>query len=220
MEQSRLQLPSRGVIIFDFDGPIVDSFEGAFALSKRISPALTIDLFRERFQHNIHLVPEHLQLPKDESIDFDLEYTKYMATLNLASHKYDALVTLSRYFEFDIVSGSHTDTITEFLNRNKVAHLFRDVLGHDFGKSKVERFNYLFERHQVPASQVNFITDTTGDIMEAKRVSMGTIIAVHDGFHDKQLLLSASPTHCVPSLAHVPDILIPKGTHDVSLLKL
>lgn len=209
------------VIIFDFDGPIADSFEGAFALSQRISPALTEALYRERFQHNIHLVPAHLQLPKDESIDFDSEYNKYMATLALASHKYDALITLSQYYEFDVVSGSHTDTILEFLHRNQVAHLFRDVLGYDFGKSKVERFNYLFERHQVPAAQVNFITDTTGDIMEAKKVSMGTIIAVHDGFHDEQLLLSASPTHCVPSLAHVPGLLIPKSAaSDVALIQL
>lgn len=200
----------REMIIFDFDGPIADSFEGAFAVAQKISPALTIEMYRERFQHNIHLVPTHLELPKDESINFDVEYHAYMRTLKLAAHKHHALISLSHYYDFHIVSGSHTDTIAEFLTRNRVAHLFKDVLGYDFGKSKIDRFQYLFDRYQSDPQQVHFITDTTGDIEEARKVSIGTIIAVLDGFHDETLLKSAQPHFCVTSLAEIPHLLIKK----------
>lgn len=196
------------MMIFDFDGPIADSFEGAFAVAQRISPALTVELYRERFQHNIHLVPGHLDLPKDETIDFDTEYHAYMATLRLDPNKHHALITLSQQYEFHIVSGSHTDTIADFLRRNRIIHLFTDVLGYDFGKSKVDRFEYLLHKHATHPRDVCFITDTTGDIAEARKVALGTIIAVLDGFHDESLLVSAQPTYCVDSLAQVPKLLM------------
>lgn len=197
------------MLILDFDGPVVTSYEGAFKVTQMVWPHTTPQNFRERFMHNIHLVPEHLTVgPKNESVNFDFEYNKYIMEMDLCPSRHSALVRLAAHYHFHVVSGTHSDTLNAFFEKHQVKHLFDDVLGHDFSKSKVERFEYLFEKHKVAPEHASFVTDTAGDIFEAKRVAMGTIVAVLDGFHEEERLIQAGPHYYIPSLSHLPDLLL------------
>ncbi len=196
------------MIIFDFDGPIVDSYEGAFAVTQMVYPDITHENFIERFRHNIHMTPEHLTLHrKNEHVDFDEEYLKYITGLTLCPSKRLALFELSTAYDFHIVSGSHSNTLNAFLTQHRIDHLFTDVLGHDFAKGKSERFLRLLDKHQVAPKDAVFVTDTTGDIEEARNVSLGTIIAVLDGFHSHEWLREAQPHHCISSIIELPELL-------------
>jgi len=42
------------IVLFDFDGVLVDSYDYSYRISKELSPKLTEDIFRELFEGNIY----------------------------------------------------------------------------------------------------------------------------------------------------------------------
>ena len=65
-----------GIVFFDFDGVIVDSFAAAFAVNKLVHPLITEEVYRKRFEGNINESPEEESLKKtrNDHVDFFAEY--------------------------------------------------------------------------------------------------------------------------------------------------
>lgn len=90
-----------------------------------------------------------------------------------------------------IISSNTEKAITKFLNYHKLEY-FDEILGVNFHKSKVEKFKYLFGKHNLKPEEVVFVTDTLRDILEGHKVKVKTI-AVDFGFHERERLEKGNP---------------------------
>ena len=65
----------------------------------------------------------------------------------------------------------------------------------------------LFEKYKFDPKDLIFITDTIGDIKEAREVGIENIIAVADGYQDRELLETASPTYLLDSIVDLETVI-------------
>lgn len=183
------------VLIFDFDGVISDSFHIAFELSKIQYPTITEDRFRARFDGNIFESKIEDELVND--IDFFEEFGKRFLKLNIKNSIKDSIIKLSKYHKMFIISSSPNFIIQEYLKRNEILECFLEILGSDIHASKVKKFNLVFQKYNIQPDQVVFLTDTSGDIYEAKKVSIKYIIGILGGYHTLEDLKKANPDNIV-----------------------
>lgn len=162
------------VLIFDFEGVVSDPFHIAFELSKIQYPTITEDRFRPRFDGNIFESKIEDELVND--IDFFKEFGKRFLKLNIKNNIKDSIIKLSKYHKMFIISSSSNFIIQEYLKRN-------EILESDIHASKVKKFNLVFQKYNTQPDQVVFLTDTSGDIYEAKKVSIKYIIGILSGYH-------------------------------------
>lgn len=118
------------------------------------------------------------------------------------------LENLSKKYLLHIVSSVTTQLIKDFLGFNGIINCFKEIFGRDIEISKVKKFQMLFETYNLDTKDVIFITDTVGDIEEAKEMCIENIIAVTDGFHKKERLQKANPKYVINSIINLEEILI------------
>ena len=92
--------------------------------------------------------------------------------------------------------------INEYFENNGIIHIFDRVLGVETHKSKVEKFKILMIEHGVTDENAIFVTDTLGDIFEAKKVGIRTI-AVDFGFHERERLEKGKPLKIISDFRHL-----------------
>ncbi len=187
-------------ILFDFDGVIVDSFQPAFEIQKRICPHLTEDVYRRRFEGNINDWEEPINVHTEEcrhDIDFFMEYIPRMKNeVQIVPGMKDAVIELEKNYTMVVISSTITSPIQEFLEEHKVANHFAQIMGNDVHTSKVEKIKMVFEKYGVGPEDCIFITDTLGDMREAEKMGVGTI-GVTWGFHTPETLLRGKPFRLV-----------------------
>lgn len=191
-------------ILFDFDGVIADSLPIAFETAKMNHPTLTIESYKDKFKGNISKAV-YAEPKINPLFDFQGEFSKKMQTLVLSPAKKMVLQNLSERFNFHVISSTNSQTIKDFCEVNGILHYFGDILGVDVEPSKVKKFQMLFEKYNLDPKELIFVTDTIGDIKEAREVGIENIIAVADGYQDRELLESAHPTHLLDSIVDLED---------------
>ncbi len=169
------------VVIFDFDGVIVDSLMAAYNTWKEAGATISVDEYRDRFNGNIN----HAYAPAD--IDFHEAYKHKVRKLKVFPGISDAVRKLEADYHLVIVSSTLNDFINQVLTNNNLDNHFEDILGNDVSTSKVEKFKMVFDKYGVEAKDCVIITDTLGDMKEAAEVNMPSI-GVTWGFQKKEAL--------------------------------
>ena len=201
------------LILFDFDGVIVDSFDSVYKInkkaaefvSKKISKKDYINFFKGKFHKNLH---NHLQLNKDENKKFlqqkynvfEGEYLKS----GLFSFAPDMIEKLSKEASMAIISSAPSETIQKLLEINNLTKKFYNIFGMN-KKGKVENIKKCMIDTSVDAKNTFFITDTIGDVRDAKKVGVKTI-AVTWGFHNEDMLRDSNPDYIVHNYNEILDI--------------
>jgi phosphoglycolate phosphatase len=178
------------IFLFDFDGPIIDTTDICFGISCKNKPDLTRAEYKEAFMGNIHSSKLHLdhQIVK---YDFHTEYYKALPEMKAVEGVREVLAGLvADGAILSIVSSSETKAIVDWLTMNGMREYFDQILGRDVETSKVKKFLMLAEHYQTEPKDMTFVTDTVGDVREARELGMPTV-AVTWGYHDKELLQSA-----------------------------
>jgi len=193
------------LVIFDFDGVIENTLELALTLVGEQMPGLTLEEFQSWFDTNFY------QAVKEKGIPFDgsVYYPKYETALRervLDPEIKKDLETLHEHASLAIVSSSHDDALKEYVERNGVAHLFDEVWGAATHKSKVEKLKGLMKAHHVLPEETVFVTDTLGDIREAREAGIESV-AVTWGFHPKERLLKGNPQSVVETPKELLEVL-------------
>ncbi len=195
------------VVIFDFDGVIVDSFDAALKVAQMQRPALTAQSYKEKFKGNIGKAT-YAEVLESPHIDFQTEYKKELLRLQIDEKKKKVLRLLSLEFDLHIISSTNSQSIKDFCEMQGVSECFADILGFDIEPSKVNKFRMIFDTYNLLPNDVAFVTDTVGDIEEARKANVGTIIAVTDGFHSREELERAHPTHVIDSMVDLRALLL------------
>ena len=190
-------------LIFDFDGVLIDSFPLWIKILNSIGYTVNPEQWKAHHDGNVFETPA-VAFTEESRKMFREQYYENVTDYPLIFTKND-LEKLSQQFTLFIISSNREYSIEKFLNFHEI-HLFEEVLGGDFHKSKVEKFKYLFEKYHFSAEDCYFITDTLGDILEGHQAWVSTI-AVDFWFHEKERLQKGKPYAMISSFWELEKIL-------------
>ena len=191
------------IIFFDFDGVIADSFKIAFDINKLSRPSLTIERYRAAFNENIN--EAQLEDKVVRKIDFVREYSKGFTSLDITPEIKNFIQKLAQEFQLFIISSTVGDTIHEYLSRHDILNCFTDILGNEIETSKIRKFQMLSQKYSIDLTNVIFLTDTTGDINEAKKAGIKQIVGILGGYQNEATLKKARPTRIVKNFSQFYD---------------
>jgi phosphoglycolate phosphatase len=106
------------------------------------------------------------------------------------------LMELKKDNTLAVISSNVSRVIKDTLSRHGFDGCFRDVLGADFGYSKIDKILHAMNSFQVEKDKTYYIGDTTGDIKEARLAGVKTV-AVTWGWHSKEKLETVMPDYLI-----------------------
>ncbi len=198
------------LFLFDFDGVIVDSFQAAFHTARHFYSGLEEETYRGWFEGSIYKRPDTQGWTKEQHELFHDEYFR-LYTEKFRGRKpiegvSEILYTLAPHSIISIVSSGSEPMIREFLSTYRLDSSVSDVLGVESGRDKTEKNNTLLRMYNTPSSEAVFVTDTLGDIEEARASGIESI-AVTWGFHERARLEKGNPRAIVDTPAQLKTLL-------------
>ena len=194
-------------MLFDFDGVLVDSFAATFRTYKEFYPKISEEEFGDFFLGNIYDTMRKYEQKNSVSLDVEKFRKKYSSRLlhQLPVLKMKDLIRkITPRFLLIIISSTTSRAIKKYLEKHGMDHYFAKIYGGDVHKSKTAKIQMVFKTYRAKPDKCVFITDTLGDIREAKKCQVKAI-AVAWGFHDKKVLLRGDPHAVVERPEDLPD---------------
>jgi len=180
------------LVIFDFDGVLVDTIGIGFSINQEIHPDLSMEEYKSFFEGNIYGAIRKDGTPKKHHPDFFNLYDSRSREIIVPEILKFVVKELSILYTLVIVSSTHSESIKKILDREKITDYFAEIQGADVERNKVIKINSILEKYNILPKNVVFITDTIGDIREAKECEVKSI-AVTWGFHDRKTLEKGNP---------------------------
>ena len=194
------------LIIFDYDGVIVDSLDtnlkiAARACQKIGCPVRPSQAEIERLE-NIAFddlgrqigVPEN-KIPKFTEMVFDLLAQNAISPPIFPGIK-EVIQKLKRKSYIAIITTNLKTAVNQVLESGGLYHDIDLVMGAEQNGSKSEKICQAMASFNVRSSLTYMIGDAVSDIREAHKAGVNSI-AVNWGYHPKEKLLQASPGHIV-----------------------
>lgn len=180
------------VILFDFDGVIVDTFSFCYRIMNS-RDAISEDFYRAKFEGNINdALKKPEQNPRAKPFDFYGQYNPELMACQPNEEVVKVIKELARNHTLIIISSTISSSIEQFLEVHGLADAFKEILGNDVEKSKVKKINDVLQRYGIKPTETVFITDTLGDIKEAHVCGVKSI-AVTWGYHPSTTLEKGHP---------------------------
>lgn len=183
-------------IIFDFDGVLADTYAFSKNCTKKAGHDVSDEIFKAHHDGNVFEKPA-IPFTEESGNKFNEYYYDGIQDVEPFFSK-EVLESLSDSYTLYIISSNQEKSINKFLNHYHL-DMFKEILGENFHRSKVEKFTYLFEKYNLTPDECIFISDTIGDVKESNKVNVRTI-ALDFGFHDRSRLESFPPFKIVSSV--------------------
>lgn len=192
-------------LIFDFDGVIADTRDLLFDLFKDHAPDMSDEEFDAHFDGNVYEAPT-IRFTHQAATRLHAAYCERLHRDHLAAAR-PSLRRLSAKHRMFIVSSGDERGITRVLQEANLRSYFTAVLGHNTHRSKVTKLHMIAKDFGVDLSQAIFITDTLGDVHEAR--TTGTcVIAETFGFHTRVRLERGAPHAIVDSWVEIEEAIV------------
>lgn len=183
------------VVVFDFDGVIVDSNNFGIDQFKKVYPTVTFDDYKELLCGNFRDRVDALMLKKIPETEEETKSRRMQAAidkLNLCPMFPGMIEFIEEIYNMGYKIAMNTSAAdincVPLLEKCGIYNFF-DYMGTvEIDRSKVKKFNLIKEKYGVSGEEMIFVTDTLGDILEAKEAGVPTI-AVMWGIHDRQYFL-------------------------------
>ncbi|OHA05103.1 MAG: hypothetical protein A2934_05065 [Candidatus Sungbacteria bacterium RIFCSPLOWO2_01_FULL_47_10] len=189
------------ILLFDFDGVIVNTFDISYRITKTIVPNLPDeDGFRGWFDGNI-LYNEDIKLNNakiDENTPFFKTYIPLLMELEPAKGMIEAIKELHTNHRMVVISSSISSPIKNYLIKHDLSRHFDKIYGGDIHKSKRVKVRMVFEEFNAGPEDCIFITDTLGDMREARKAGIKSV-GVTWGFQKIEALQKGDPIAIVNS---------------------
>lgn len=194
-------MDTKHTVLFDFDGVIADSFAAAFGTAKARCAHRTEEGYKKLFEGNIY---ENDRLREDgdhSACDHDLDWWNTFATIfaekgGLFTGMDTVVRKLSADYRLVIVSSSVHHVIAKFLDEHALTDCFEGIYDAELHTSKSEKIGMIFEKYGIGPNDCVMISDSKGDILEAREKGVETI-GVTWGFNSKEVLVSGEPWRIV-----------------------
>lgn len=199
------------IILFDFDGVIADSFAAAFGTAQKHCMHQTEETYRELFEGNIYrsyddMIGAEADHSKcNHAIDWWATFSSLFDDNKGLFEEMDVIVKkLAAEYRLVIISSSVHAVIEPFLQTHGLANCFADIYDADTHRSKSEKIGMVFEKYGIGPNDCVMITDSKGDILEAREKEVNAI-AVTWGFNSYDVLLSGDPWRIVRLPSELPN---------------
>lgn len=174
-------MANRKLVIWDFDGPIVDSRALALELTQVGYHDVDEHVHRNLFNGNVYVELSKLrkrELSEEKQAEF-LEKSYWPRKLQIVPVPGipEVVKELARDFDMTINSSSSTAVILNYLVKNNLSAYFSKIYGNEI-KSKEEKFEMILQDFNLLAQDCVLITDTLGDVLEAKTLAIPSIVVL------------------------------------------
>jgi phosphoglycolate phosphatase len=184
-------------IVFDFDGVIGDTFDILLSLSyKHATNNPSQEDFLAHHDGNVFEEPK-MTFDIEKLHLFYSEYTEQISSSHLQA-SIEPITRLAQNFNLYINSSNREAGLFNALKHADIFDCFKKVMGAETHKSKIAKFQMIFEEYGATTEDAIFVTDTLGDIKEAEKIGLKTI-AVTFGFHSRERLAQGNPYKIVDS---------------------
>lgn len=191
-------MQEKKILLFDFDGVIIDSVA---MVNRHALRYWDVDPLQQKewAEGNVHAasiggeVPEKLDEAQEKvTTDFFRDYANDMKECAVFPGMPDVLQQLAERYALYVVSSAPGGLIREYLTHAGVLSLFVDVYGMDVSLSKSVKVGMVLAREQASLCNALLITDTLGDVREARHAGIEAI-GVTWGVHERHRLEKGAP---------------------------
>lgn len=176
------------VIIFDFDGVIVNSCQLSYEINREQYSNVTYSELQNWSEGNIYSKKLIDEMKDEDEIYFFEQYQRRIVELIPVEGMEKVVKELNRQgYKLIIVSSADEDAIGNYLKTHNLDRYFVEIMARKTHKSKVEKFKMVFKKYKIKANETLIITDSVGDVKEAHEVKMKAI-GVTWGIHEKERL--------------------------------
>lgn len=183
---------SKKLVMFDFDGVLVDTLLVNHCIYQEVNSNLSLEEFKTFYHGNKFKAVRFDGSSRNEHPNRCERYDYHTRELRIPELIRNVVKDLTSDYILSIVSSTHASSISRIINRDGVGEYFEDILGVETDKSKVKKINMLLHKYGIDPSDSIYITDTLGDIYEARESNVSSI-GVLWGYHDKETLERGNP---------------------------
>jgi len=188
------------LLLFDFDGVIVDSlpvYERAVktCLDRMGTPIVQtredfLDLFEDNFYEGI--VKKGVDLQEFMKVSKDILSGIHYEELEPNRFLFPVLAALHRDHFLVIISSNTSGIIRKALSKYDIEGYFQEIMGSDAAYSKEEKIRLAMYLFGIGQDQIYYIGDTAGDIREARNAGVHAV-AVSWGWHSRERIEAVAP---------------------------
>lgn len=182
------------LILFDFDGVLANTHIMCYKIHKENNPTLEYKFFQSLSSGNFLKLWKKAERENKiiQNPNFHSLYVNGLSKLEMPEELKRIVIKFSEKYFLYVISSTSSDKIRSFLEKEKIAGKFKMILGGDIHENKTEKIKELLENNKLSPKDAIYVTDTTGDIIEAQECGVESI-AVSWGLHDKEELLRGKP---------------------------
>jgi len=208
-----MKFSGQKLILFDFDGVIVDSLEVYEAVVRQCFERVGRPIIRNRgdflalYHDNFYREVESRGIDINDFMAALAEIRPQIDTSLIQPYQMMAsvLLELAERHRLILISSNHEETIQILLTRMNVLGCFEIILGSNSLLNKTEKIIHAWNQSGVAKDQVYYIGDTTGDIREARRAGVRTV-AVTWGWHNRETLKAVEPDFLIDTAHALLDL--------------
>ncbi len=199
-------MKKQNLILFDYDGVLVDSLVHNVAIAEDCARKMGLDTFPSvdeiRNMDNMTFEETGLLMgfSEEENRIFLKDVFKGLTAgvdrLSIFPGMGPLIRSLSKNHIVTVLTANTEQGVSRFLEINGLSEYVAAVLGSGTPGAKSDKTKALMKRFSMDRDQVYLIGDTISDIREAKRAGVKSI-AVTWGFQDKNRLLKEQPDFMV-----------------------
>src|SRR3989304_4172803 len=129
---------AKKLVIFDFDGVLIDTILMCFEIHKEFNP----DFSYEEYQKLAHgnFLQDYDKIRRERNFishaDFHDKYEQKVCDIDTPPILKEAVKKLSESYKLSVVSSSLTPVIEKYLKDKDIRKYFDEILGFDFHASK------------------------------------------------------------------------------------
>lgn len=184
------------ILLFDFDGVIVDTLEISYSIiTKDFKYKITKEQYKDRQMGNVYKAIKKENKKEDIQARIKKWYSIYepkVLKLKPVVGITKALKQLDDKYTMVVISSSINSPIHAYLEKHNLHHYFDQVYGADVHLDKGEKIKMVLKQYQAKAKQCLFITDTVGDLLEAKSKKIDSLVVTW-GYHQKRRFNQTPP---------------------------
>lgn len=199
-------MDSKRILFFDFDGVIVDTYRMSLEIHQKENATLDEVDFRKYFEGNVNdtMEEERKKHPGVSILNFFSKYRRGVFKYPVVSGMAEVLHELSSLAPLIVVSSTQSSIIAEYTEYHGIRKYFLEILGNDVHPSKIEKFKMMMAKYAVSPMDCLYVTDTLGDIREAREAGIESI-AVLWGYHPKETLEIGKPLAIVSNPSEITE---------------
>ena len=161
----------RKIVLFDFDGVMVDSFEIGYQAAKKVGSPLNREQEKKLFEGNVFEAVKKLNFkitPESQEAYF-AEYVSGLMKLTPVAGMSETIQELAKAYQLVVVTSSISSPIQGYLQMHHLGRYFASIMGSDVHQSKRTKIQMVFKEYQAGPENCVFVTDTLGDMKEAAK---------------------------------------------------